>query len=219
MGLETELKLALSPADVDAFQHHRLLGRFAVDRPRSHRLVSRYYDTPDCLLYRHAISFRVRADGEGHVQTLKQKGRTQNGLSHREERQWRLSGPDPAPEKVPAGLWPAGLRKQLTALRPMFRTDFQRTLWHVRLPADSCCGNQTPADIELALDVGCVVLENDDTRQEPILEVELELVKGHDTVLAQLAHALGRRVRLTPSDISKAQRGYRLLGYAGDGRG
>jgi triphosphatase len=52
---------------------------------------------------------------------------------------------------------------------------------------------------------------NGESRQAPILEVELELKSGEESALHALAEELGRNVPgLAPDDISKAQRGYRL---------
>src|SRR5690606_24685239 len=61
--------------------------------------------------------------------------------------------------------------------------------------------------IELALDEGWVIAGE---RKAPILEVELELRQGNLAELFNLAQELAQEVPVWLSDISKAERGYRL---------
>src|SRR5574343_517859 len=87
------------------------------------------------------------------------------------------------------------------ALRPLFATDFERRRWFI---------DHAGARIEVALDQGRVHVPG--TALEAILlELELELLEGPDAALLALADALRQTahdtVKLTPSDVSKAQRG------------
>jgi inorganic triphosphatase YgiF len=70
------------------------------------------------------------------------------------------------------------------------------------------------ATIEAAIDQGEVLAEVDgDSRRAPILEIELELKSGDEAALHALADELRAHVPgLSPDNISKAQRGYRLRG-------
>jgi inorganic triphosphatase YgiF len=97
------------------------------------------------------------------------------------------------------------LRQAAPHLIELFRTNFTRTLW--QLP---CNG----ATIEAAIDQGEVLAEVDgDSRRAPILEIELELKSGDEAALHALADELRAHVPgLSPDNISKAQRGYRLRG-------
>ena len=45
---------------------------------------------------------------------------------------------------------------------------------------------------------------------EPVLELELELLSGPASALQRLAERLRRQVALTPSSVTKAERGFRL---------
>src|SRR5690606_27645162 len=62
--------------------------------------------------------------------------------------------------------------------------------------------------IEAALDLGEVKAGK---LREEICELELELRQGEPAALLELAAELAASLPLTPSDISKAERGYRLL--------
>lgn len=62
--------------------------------------------------------------------------------------------------------------------------------------------------IEAALDQGFVIAGK---RKEEICELELELREGEPQALLELAAELAASLPLMPCDISKAERGYRLL--------
>lgn len=62
--------------------------------------------------------------------------------------------------------------------------------------------------IEAAIDQGFVVAGK---RKEAICELELELREGAPEALLELAAELSASLALMPCDISKAERGYRLL--------
>lgn len=85
------------------------------------------------------------------------------------------------------------------------RTDFTRTLWHIE---------HAGATIEAALDRGEIVAQvSGDVCREPICEIELELVDGDAQALATLADEVAAALPgVTPDNLSKAQRGYRLRG-------
>jgi triphosphatase len=93
------------------------------------------------------------------------------------------------------------LRPHLTAL---FCTDFERHRWVI---------THADAQIEVALDQGHIHVPGTG-RSEALLELELELLSGHEAVLMVLADLLRQTphgpVKLTPSDTSKAQRGMTL---------
>src|SRR5690606_26211842 len=63
------------------------------------------------------------------------------------------------------------------------------------------------AQVEVVIDTGSVSAAG---KQVPLCELELELQQGDAAVLWQLAQQLGAEVPLWLSDISKAERGYRL---------
>ena len=205
MGHETELKLTLHAHDVPALLAHPLLAQV----PHVQRLLNTYFDTPALDLKQHRMAVRERLAGEQWLLTVKTAGQSENGLSRRQE--WE--GPTtPGALDFAALVRDAALATMLmrwrTQLKPLFRTDFQRHSWVV---------THHEARIEVALDQGHITVPGT-ALSEPILELELELLNGPDAALHALAEALRQTTQgtmaLTPSDVSKAQRGMLLWAQA-----
>jgi len=212
MGREIELKLTIDRADVDRFIHHPLISRYLARPVTTKRLVNHYYDTPDQLLRGHHMALRVRWTGDAYIQTLKRKGRSRNGMTDREEREWRLEGPGLDTALVPADFWPPALRSRLDTLAPVFETNFERTRWPLAIPAGSFSDIRTSAMVETALDQGEIrAAAGQRIFKDEILEVELELLEGDSGILYLLWERLAEKIRLKPGDLSKAERGYRLF--------
>jgi len=166
-------------------------------------LLNVYLDTPARDLAQARAALRLRRKGERWLQTLKTAGNSQGGLATRNEWEMGIAG-----EAVELDAFPDEARTLLAPLAnrlaPVFRTDFVRRTW---LIAE---GN---ARIEAALDTGSITAGD---RNERIQEVELEWLSGDNAQAGNTLQALARRLQavapLTPSDLSKAARGYRLAG-------
>jgi inorganic triphosphatase YgiF len=200
--METELKLSLRQQDVPALLAHPLL----VAQAKVQRLLNTYFDTPTLDLKQRRMAVRERLAGEQWLLTVKTAGKSENGLSRRQE--WEAPT-TPGALDFAALVDDADLAASLMALRtelkPLFRTDFERHSWV--LTHDS-------ASIEVALDQGQINVP-DTALSEDILELELELLSGPEAALHALADALRQTpsgvIALTPSDASKAQRGLALF--------
>lgn len=216
MGQEIELKMSIDETDVGRLFCHPFIARHSVGQPVLKHLFNRYFDTPEQILRENAMAFRIRFDGSAYVQTLKQKGKGRNGLSVRGEWEWIVNGPNIEPNRVPSDIWPPELRNCLDRLAPLFRTDFQRTMWTLQICSGSGFDLQNPARVEMSLDQGIVATEkgHETTGEETIIEVEFELLEGDTEVLFEISRRLGEGIHLIPCDISKAERGYRLLNSA-----
>ncbi|MFC5475745.1 CHAD domain-containing protein [Paraherbaspirillum soli] len=205
--MELELKLLLDPAEVGAFRRHPLLKQTATGKPRTQQLTSIYFDTPELYLKQNEAALRVRKVGRSWVQTFKGGGRVEAGLHQRHEWESEVGGanPDLSALRALAEADDSPLAQLLSdptlakRLTPIFTTEFQRTIWLLRL-ADG-------AEVELALDQGTV---QHGRQQLPISEVELELKAGDAGSLFDLALALQDKVALRVGNISKAERGYGL---------
>lgn len=218
MGREVELKLMASPeAAGRRFLHHRLITRHARGEGDSLLLSNAYYDTPDFALRGHGMALRVRRAGNRWEQTVKTVGTSLGGLSQRGEWQWALDGPELRPALVPESLWPPGLKERLDRLQPVFHTDFKREIRRIVLPEGLLAPGQAPALIEVAWDVGRITAPGTaaPARDDAIREIELELKQGDPGTLFDFALAAADGLALFPCDISKAERGFRLLGLAG----
>ena len=201
MGIESELKLSLNPADLPALRAHPLLSGAS----NTLRLLNTYFDTPAQDLQRARMAVRERLSGSDWLLTVKTAGSSVGGLSRRQE--WEgptTPGALDFAALVDAPALAAQLMTWRAELRPLFCTDFERQRWVI---------THAEAQVEVALDQGEVSVPGT-ALSAPILELELELLSGPDTALQALAQALRQSpsgaLLLTPSDTSKAQRGMAL---------
>ena len=88
-------------------------------------------------------------------------------------------------------------------LAPIFRTDFKRTRSLIRWQRD-----RENIEVEAAIDEGFIETAEG---SELICELELEVRKGPDVAIFELAQSLAKDTSLMPCDLSKSERGYRLL--------
>ena len=73
-SVETELKLALSPSVAESVFSVPVLQANRAGKPKSQRLVTTYYDTPEKDLARRGVSLRVRREDDKRIQTVKSAG-------------------------------------------------------------------------------------------------------------------------------------------------
>lgn len=198
MAVETELKLHISPDKLQRLKRHPLLRTHSIERARTLKLYSIYYDTPELALQQHAMALRLRRVGKQWLQTLKGGGQSSAGLHQRNE--WEMPVPaeqlDLAALKHVGGKLPKGVGNHL---QPVFVTDFTR---NVRLL------DFEGAQIELCMDSGEIRAGQG---MCPISELELELKSGEPQQLFRLALKLLDIVPLEVEHTSKAEYGYRLF--------
>ncbi len=206
---ETEIKLEASAQTLAELAQHPLLTARLDGQWHTLMLYNQYYDTDDLLLDRHALALRVRRDGDQCIQTLKSRGHSQRGLSVRDEWDWYLDRPELERGLLSGECWPAALASlDRGRLRPLFRTDFQRTKGILRWR-----WQEQTVVVEAAFDRG---LAQSDSAEDEICELELELREGAQEALVAFAEQLQSAFALRPCDISKAERGYRLLRREGE---
>jgi inorganic triphosphatase YgiF len=195
---EVELKLELSPGEIEAFRNAPVLGdpaRRPVDQ------LTTYFDTDKGELRKAGYSLRLRRKGKTCLQTVKQRGADSGGFSSRAEWETRVETPQldfEALKPTPIGklLSKRDMRRRLA---PVSETEVRRTTWLIPLGA---------SEIELILDEGRVV---GDGREAPVSEIELELKRGTRADLFALAQMLGEDLILRMGVMSKSERGLRLL--------
>lgn len=201
MSQEIELKLALPSSALAALRRHPLV-MASPKTGRAETLDNTYYDTPALTLKGRRIAIRTRRQGRKWLQTVKCAAVSTGGLSVRPEWEDPYGGSfDFSTIDVPevARL----LRKHQADLVAVFTTRFRR---ETRLYSP-----REGVRILMMLDTGEISIGDAGTTKTPICELELELVDGSALDLLELACALGRDLPLTPSDISKAERGFRLF--------
>lgn len=197
MAKEIELKLLLDSKDIDPL---RLLLDQSASYQQQAELLNSYFDTPTWQLQQHKCALRIRQASDTFEQTFKTQGYEENGLQVRGEWNWPLASKAlntallATPEVVKH--WPAGVN--LAELQEIFSTDFQRRTWHWQTAT---------ALVEVALDIGTITAL---AKQEPLVELELELLSGEPQELWQIMRRIEQSIPLQPSAISKAARGYAL---------
>ncbi len=197
MANEIELKLCLT---AEGLEHLRTvwLPAFSDAPIRTTQLRNTYFDTPELALHERRVALRLREKNGRIIQTLKTQGQSHGGLHQRDEWEWEIPQPRLDGDLLRQVAFPPEVA--VTALQPMFTTDFART--QVDIIIDESV-------IELALDQGEVRANGRVTR---ILELELELKRGTTDSLFALARKIASQVPVWASDISKAERGYGLAG-------
>lgn len=203
MSLEVELKLAAEPDDL-ALLTHTLIAMAPGAASTSLKLVSTYYDTPDCALLRAGAVLRVREQEGRFIQTLKTAGADGASLLARGEWEDVVADSRPDPQAAESGgRLPHGIAE---ALHPLFVTEIDR----VAIEIEPKAGTR----IEAAVDHGAIRTAAGGCG-EPVSEIELELKEGDPAALYDLALELLETAPLRIDLRSKSERGYRLA--AGDG--
>lgn len=193
---EMELKLELSRGGADALAASDLFGKARAQADQR----SIYFDTPDQALFQSGLSLRIRRSGRKRIQTVKADNGKAAGFFARPE--WEQPVNDDAPvldDRTPIAKL---LQDQVDAIAPAFEVQAQRRSWSL---------DEDGARIELVIDRGEVrALE----RMSPLCEVELELKSGSPASLFALARGIDAVAPVRLGVLSKAERGYRLLGPA-----
>lgn len=202
MAQEIELKFIVEQDSVDALRQH--INTFSGEHHEPVQLLNIYYETPDNWLRRHDMGLRIRGASGRYEMTMKIAGRVVGGLHQRPEYNIDISKPELELERFPAEVWPEGELPSTLAeqVQPLFSTDFWREKWQV---------TEGKSRIEIALDQGEVKAGEG---QEPICELELELLEGDVNDVLKLARRLVSQSGLRQGSLSKAARGYHLA--AGD---
>ncbi len=210
MSHEIELKLTLDAADA------RRLGRLdpvrarVVGRPRTRRLVSTYFDTPDQRLRAAGLAIRVRRVGRLRLLCVKGQQTSLGGVLVRREWEGRTTSDVPSIlEIADPELRLAVERAARGPLSPLFTTVMSRTSRELDLGE---------AKVVMDVDTGVVVTGAADAAagengraETAVCELELELREGDPATLFDFARELATVVDLRLSTDTKAARGFRLL--------
>jgi inorganic triphosphatase YgiF len=198
------LKLAAERGDLDAVTR-ALEARFPDSAIVGQRLVSTYFDTPDCALQQSGAVLRVREQDGRFVQTVKTEGPAGSSPLARGEWEDKIAENRPdlqAPEsgsRIPAEI--AG------ELRPVFVSEVDRAAIEI--------APEPGTRIEAAIDQG-MLRSADNARSQAISEIELELKEGDRASVYDLALQLLEAAPLRIDLRSKAERGYRLIEKDGE---
>jgi inorganic triphosphatase YgiF len=195
---EIELKLA-APADVlAAVRSHPAVAAVARGRPRTTRLTTTYYDTPNRDLAAAGVALRLRRAGGRWLQTVKGAGDAAAGLHRRAEFEWRLASPQLDRAKLASTPW-----RKLFASNDAYRRVFATEIRRSEQPLTFADGTRA----KLCVDIGEIRAGR---RRSPVSEMEVELEQGDPSRLFELASALAADLPVRIEHASKAARGYAL---------
>src|SRR5262245_47128469 len=194
---EIEEKLELPPASVPHLKTIPLL-RSVGKRASTESQDSVYFDTKKHKLRKKGLMLRVRRVGNRYVQTIKATGNAK--LFERDEWESGIAGETPDLRLAQdTALEPLLSKKVCRQLKPVFEMRVRRTTYPIK---------DGKRAVALTLDEGQIEAGR---RTEPLCEIELELKRGEQTELFELARLLSRAVPAQLALKSKAERGYELL--------
>jgi inorganic triphosphatase YgiF len=216
--IEQELKIALSPADLEKL--FRALKKKAIGKKIEHKYMPRaYYDTPDLRLYQNSISLRMQykpgKNGKigGYEQTVKFdvppadiRQTLAKGVFLRKECKDMIRFHAPVLTKVSD-------RQCRSAVKPfhnkkmvhIFTAAIERRAFNLRVGRGKKRGI-----LEVAFDVGAIIIGSD-RKHYPFYEVELEVKSGSPETIELLRGKIKKIARSAKvQTLSKAQQGSRL---------
>lgn len=194
---EIELKLEVPPANLPRLAKIPRLR--ALKKPaKSATELSVYFDTDNRKLQKKGLMLRVRRVGDRYLQTIKSAGHS--NPFERDEWESEIDGAMPDLRLAHGtALEPLLSRKFCRQLKPIFETRVRRKTYPL---------TDGSSDIALTLDKGEI---DTGDRSKPLCEIELELKRGDEAelfeVARELTHALAAQLALK----SKSERGYELL--------
>ncbi len=200
MAVEVELKLSVDPVALAAVRRHPAIVRLARGGWRTTRIVSTYFDTPDCELRSAGVALRVRRSGKRWLQSVKNEGSQLAGLSTRSEFEWPLASPRIDKGKLSETPWRGLFDATSARVKARFATDVVRR----SQPLSLAQGTKAI----LSLDSGEIRAGR---KRAPIAEIEIEIVQGDPGPAYELARELAADLPVTIEHESKAERGYALL--------
>jgi triphosphatase len=199
--MEIELKLEVKQNALACLESEFLPTLNAQIHRSEKAVFNEYYDTPEQLLGKRKMGFRVRTANGGFEQTVKTQGQVQGGLHQRPEYNIRLSSPQPDLTKFNPDIWGDDFDVQTVnrQIEKLFTTQFQRTQFDIKTDKGL---------VELVLDIGEV---KTDDASIAIHEIELELKQGEPSQLFDIAEGIAKLMPVRLSNTTKAERGYQLI--------
>ncbi len=203
--IEQELKLVCTPAALERIAASGVLDSHLVGEPSVAHLVNIYFDTDDLRLARRRVSLRLRRSGNRRYLTLKCEGGGGPSLDRRSEWEVEITADspdlaafrDPAVHDVVGAVLPG-------ELQPRYVSEIERRT----LPVAWIDAQGRPGRVEVAFDRGRIAAGRS---EEPVAEVEIELVGGSAQVLYEIAERLRAVAPLRLGAMPKAARGHMLL--------
>lgn len=207
---EIELKFLVPEYKLDA-----LMRQTNIKSAQTSQLAAHYYDTPEQQLAAAGMALRIRKEDADWVQTFKATG---DGIAARIEHNHILDAETVAAAIAEQRLQPDlnvytdtpiaklldGIDSQQLAeqMQRQYVTDVKRVTRLVKKDGKV---------VEIAFDKGSVIHGEDSSQQQPLQEIEFELLEGDAAFLFDTAKTWCKRYKLCLSTVTKAERGGLLL--------
>jgi len=201
-NLEVELKFELTRKDVNVLTKDPAFIALQISPPRQSSLRATYFDTCDQKLSQRDVSLRVRKESRLYVQCCKVKApHASADRLAREEWQWRVPGPDLDVQLLKTDKRMINFFKgvDLDKLQVQFTTNIKRQSRLLETPGG--------AHIRCDIDRGHIQSR---TQELLVFELELELERGSERELLDLARLVTSIVPARLSSRTKAKRGLLL---------
>lgn len=205
MEIESELKLALSPAAARKLLKSPAVKSAAKGKRRKRQLVSTYFDTHQHSLRKAGGALRVRQNTGKQAQfeqTIKLPAPGPAGMQNFEEWNVDVDGREPDLSRFDQSvLQRLGRRRKRTRLQPVFTTEVKRTSVELALGKTR---------FMLDLDIGQLRGHASRQRIQPVCEAEFEMLEGDPLRMLDFLLELDAQIDWQPLFLTKAQRGYAL---------
>lgn len=205
--MEIELKYILTePISINKLFNDSQVEKIKVlDSENTLEMRAIYLDTENLDLMKSQIAFRIRYENHEPIATLKWGGSADFGLHIRGE----LNVPvDSAFLNKPTLALFKGSEIYDSLLKNLENSQFSKVMEMKFIRQEIRLDTKKSISV-LSYDEGEILTRNGNV---PIKEVELELYSGSEADMTALGEKLSKKYNLTPSNISKYQRGLELLG-------
>lgn len=209
--METEIKLLITGSHLAKIVTQGIMRELARGEPVEQQLTAHYFDSAGRKLRRKGLTLRVRQEGGQALQTLKHTApeAAQSGAMARGE--WQTEVDKMWPDLRKLANEENLPRKQRKVLLQVRGADNLAEQFQVEVARKTLMLEIDGSSVEMALDDGKVVAAGESSR---FCEVELELKAGKKSALYAAARHLAHHVPAQISFVSKADRGFALLGEA-----
>ena len=209
--METELKLLVNAAHLEKIVSQAIMRELARGDLVEQRLLAHYFDSAGRKLRRKGLTLRVRQEGGQALQTLERTAPEAAPSGALARGEWQTEVEKMWPDLRKLANEETLPRKQRKVLLQLRGADKLAEQFQVEVARKTLMLEIGGSSVEMALDDGKVVAAGESSR---FCEVELELKAGKKSALYAAARHLARHVPAQISFVSKADRGFALLGEA-----
>lgn len=203
--MEIELKYTIDKFKADKiFDDEFIQNIMDEDSEENIPMEAVYFDTEDKRLHREGIAFRVRREGNAFIATLKWNGSSDDGMHKREE----INIPTTEDKLKTPDVEIFEQSQMYETIKDVIGTRLLMPLISMNFNRHQARVDTGKAIFEVSIDEGTVSYKD---KEEPILELEIELYSGNAAELLAFGDELSAKYQLIPENKSKFKRGLDLM--------